>query len=144
MSPDCRKHDSRKKTTPPGTTHESAREARPATSASPRYISSQLEKSTSTEPAGSSSSVASPTANLAFLRWPLTRSFSAMRLGIKSIASTERAPHSPSAARAPVKRPMPAPSSTTRDPAMGPRRERTCFWISVREKRYERGERDEV
>ena len=43
-------------------------------------------------------------------RWPCVERFSAMRCSMKSTASTLRAV----AARAPVKRPMPAPSSTIR------------------------------
>ena len=54
--------------------------------------------------------------------WPLARRFSWMRLSIKSMASTERA----ASARLPVKRPMPAPSSTTRLPSTQPSMRSTC------------------
>lgn len=48
--------------------------------------------------------------------WPLARRFSSIRLSMKSMASTERA----ASASEPVKRPMPAPSSTTRAPSTQP------------------------
>jgi len=60
---------------------------------------------------------------------------------MKSIASTDEAAPSSSEARAPVNLPIPAPSSTTREPAMGPRRDRT--WKGGDKERRERRRRGE-
>ena len=106
---------------PPSATQARALAASAATSASDRYMSSQLENKQSVSPAGRSSSVASPQRKSTLAQSALALAFWSMSVCMKSMATTDAAAW----ASGRVKRPMPAPSSTTRWPATSPRKVRT-------------------